>query len=77
MQKKKEIDLEKSSRFRYLDWEKIKTFYYVAKLGSFTKTSEFLYLSQPALSRQISSSQDDAGRRVYRDLETCERSSPG
>ena len=30
MQKKKEIDLDKSSRFRYLDWEKIKTFYYVA-----------------------------------------------
>jgi DNA-binding transcriptional LysR family regulator len=55
MQKKKEIDLEKSSRFRYLDWDKIKTFYYVSKLGSFTKTSEFLHLSQPALSRQISS----------------------
>jgi DNA-binding transcriptional LysR family regulator len=55
MQKKKEIDLDKSSRFRHLDWDKIKTFYYVAKLGSFTKTSEFLHLSQPALSRQISS----------------------
>lgn len=55
MQKKKEIDLDKSSRFRYFDWDKIKTFYYVAKLGSFTKTSEFLHLSQPALSRQIQS----------------------
>ncbi len=48
-----EIELDKSSRFRHFDWEKVKTFYYVAKLGSFTKTSEVLHLSQPALSRQI------------------------
>ena len=65
MQKKKEIDLDKSSRFRYLDWEKIKTFYYVSKLGSFTKTSEFLHLSQPALSRQISSMERILGRPLF------------
>ena len=65
MQKKKEIDLEKSSRFRYLDWDKIKTFYYVSKLGSFTKTSEFLHLSQPALSRQIQSMEKILGCPLF------------
>jgi DNA-binding transcriptional LysR family regulator len=65
MQKKKEIDLDKSSRFRYLDWDKIKTFYYVAKLGSFTKTSEFLHLSQPALSRQIQSMEKILGCPLF------------
>ena len=55
MQKKKEIDLNQSSCFRHFDWEKVKTFYYVAKLGSFTNTANFLHLSQPALSKQIAS----------------------
>ena len=65
MQKKIEIDLENTTRFRHLDWDKIKTFYYVAKLGSFTKTSEFLHLSQPALSRQISSMERILGRPLF------------
>lgn len=45
--------LNNTSVFRNFDWDKAKTFYYVAHLGSFTKASEFLRLSQPALSRQI------------------------
>lgn len=46
--------LNNTSAFRNFDWEKAKTFYYVVHLGSFTKASEFLRKSQPALSRQIS-----------------------
>jgi DNA-binding transcriptional LysR family regulator len=65
MQKKKDIDLEKSSRFRYFDWEKSKTFYYVSKLGSFTNASRFLHLSQPALSRQISSLEKQLGYPLF------------
>jgi len=45
--------LNNTSAFRNFDWEKAKTFYYVVHLGSFTKASEFLRKSQPALSRQI------------------------
>lgn len=47
------LKLENSARFRHFDWDKVKTFYYVAKLGSITNTAEFLHMSQPALSRQI------------------------
>lgn len=46
-------NLNNTSAFRHFDWDKAKTFYYVAHLGSFTKASEFLRISQPALSRQI------------------------
>ena len=46
-------ELSKVSRFRYFDWEKVKSFYYVGRLGSFTKAAQVLRLSQPSLSRQI------------------------
>jgi|GEM_PF-2787422 len=46
-------NLNNTSAFRNFDWDKAKTFYYVAHLESFTKASEFLRLSQPALSRCI------------------------
>jgi len=36
-----------------MDWEKLKTFYHVAHLGSFTKAAEHLNISQSALSRQV------------------------
>lgn len=41
-----------------MDWEKLKTFYYVAKAGSFSKAAETLFISQSALSRQISLLED-------------------
>jgi DNA-binding transcriptional LysR family regulator len=44
---------EDTPKFRNFDWEKSKTFYYVAKLGSFSSAARFLNISQPALSRQI------------------------
>ena len=40
-------------KFRNFDWEKAKTFYYVAKFGSFVSAGRFLNTSQSALSRQV------------------------
>jgi DNA-binding transcriptional LysR family regulator len=48
-----ELDLEVSPRFRNFDWDKAKSFYYVAKCGSFASAARFLNISQSALSRQI------------------------
>lgn len=47
------IELEITPKFRNFDWEKAKTFYYVAKCGSFANAARFLNISQSALSRQI------------------------
>jgi DNA-binding transcriptional LysR family regulator len=47
------MDLEDTPKFRHFDWEKAKTFYYVAKHGSFMSAARFLNISQPALSRQV------------------------
>ena len=35
------------------DWNKFRTFYHVAKAGSFTKAAENLHICQPSLSRSI------------------------
>lgn len=40
-------------KFRNFDWEKAKTFYYVAKCGSFANAARFLNVSQSSLSRQV------------------------
>ena len=37
----------------HLEWDKLKTFYYIAKLGNITKAAEFLRLSQSALSKSL------------------------
>ncbi|MGC8483221.1 MAG: LysR family transcriptional regulator [Thermodesulfobium sp.] len=47
------LELETDPRFRNFDWEKAKTFYYVAKFGSFASAGRFLNIAQSALSRQI------------------------
>lgn len=52
------LDLESAAlghtpKFRNFDWEKAKTFYYVAKLGSFVSAARALNISQSALSRKI------------------------
>lgn len=59
------IPLTNAPRFRHFDWDKAKTFYYVAQLGSFTRGSEFLHLSQPALSRQIQSLERGLGCPLF------------
>jgi len=57
--------LNNTSSFRNFDWDKAKTFYYVAHLGSFTKCAEVLNLCQPALSRQISSLEKSLGSLLF------------
>lgn len=47
------LEQENTSKFRNLDWEKAKKFYYVAKCGSFANAGRFLNTAQSALSRQI------------------------
>ena len=47
------VELEITPRFRNFDWEKAKTFYYIAKLGSFANAARFLNISPSALSRQV------------------------
>lgn len=50
----KELGLDQDSpKFRNFDWEKAKTFFYIAKLGSFASAARFLNISQSALSRQV------------------------
>ncbi|MGC8483665.1 MAG: LysR family transcriptional regulator [Thermodesulfobium sp.] len=46
-------ELEVTPKFRNFDWEKAKTFYYVAKSGSFVNAARLLNISQSALSRQV------------------------
>lgn len=58
-------NLDISPCFRYFDWEKAKTFYYISKMGSFTHASAFLNLSQPALSRQIMSLEHQLGYPLF------------
>ncbi len=57
--------LETSSRFRYFDWEKAKNFYYVSKFGSFTKAANFLRMSQPSLSRQVTCLEGNLGYPLF------------
>ena len=42
-----------------MDWDKLKIFHTVAEIGSFTKASGILNLSQSAISRQIQSLEND------------------
>jgi len=51
-----------------LQWDKLKTFYYVAKLGSFTKTGQHLNISQSALSRQIIELEYRVGHKLFKRL---------
>jgi len=45
--------LETSAYFRDLDWDKLKTFYYVAKVGNISNAAPFLNLTQSCSSRHI------------------------
>jgi len=42
-----------------MDWDKLKIFHTVAEIGSFTKASTILNLSQSAISRQVQSLEND------------------
>jgi hypothetical protein len=59
------LTLDNPRCFRRFDWDKAKTFYYISQLGSFSKGSEFLHISQPALSRQIQSLESSLGCLLF------------
>jgi len=48
-----------------MDWDKLRTFYRVAKAGSFTNASETLNLSQSAISRQVSALEKETGAPLF------------
>lgn len=51
-----------------LQWDRLKTFYYVAKLESFTKTGQHLNISQSAISRQIIDLEHQIGHKLFKRL---------
>lgn len=48
-----------------MEWHQIFGFYHVAKLGSFTKASEVVFRTQPALTQQIKSLEDELGCQLF------------
>jgi DNA-binding transcriptional LysR family regulator len=48
------------------DWNKFRTFYHVAKAGSFTKAAENLHICQPSLSRSIMALEDSLNMRLLK-----------
>ncbi len=52
-----------------MQWDKLKTFYYVAKFKSFTKTGQHLNISQSAISRQIIDLEYQAGHQLFKRLQ--------
>src|SRR5438132_6664818 len=48
-----------------LDWNFLKTFYYVATAGNLTRAADYLHLSQPALSRTIRKLEDRLGEKLF------------
>lgn len=48
-----------------MDWDKLRVFHTVAQAGSFTHAGEVLNLSQSAVSRQISSLEEDLGVQLF------------
>lgn len=49
-----------------MDWDKVRIFHAVAEAGSFTHAGETLHLSQSAISRQISSLEEDLKVQLFR-----------
>lgn len=58
-------ELIPSPQVKHFDWEKAKVFYFVAKCGSFAAAARFLNSSQPSLSRQISSLEQQVGFPLF------------
>lgn len=49
-----------------IDITKLKSFVAVADLGSFSKASEILYITQPAVTQQIKSLERMVGAKLFR-----------
>lgn len=48
-----------------LDWQQLKGFYYVARLGNFTKAAESVFRTQSALSQQIKALEQRLGYKLF------------
>lgn len=48
-----------------MEWHQISGFYHIAKLGSFTKASEVVFRTQPALTQQIKSLEKELGCQLF------------
>lgn len=51
-----------------MQWDKIKTFYYVAKFQSVTKAAQYLNIAQPAVSRQMMDLERQIGQKLFKRL---------
>lgn len=51
-----------------MQWDKLRTFYYVARFESFTKTSQHLNISQSAISRQVIDLEYRLGQKLFKRL---------
>lgn len=49
-----------------MDWDKLKTFYHVAKSGGFTKAEDIMHISQSSISRQIQTLEDRLKVRLFK-----------
>lgn len=59
------IDLETSSYFRGLDWDKLKHFYYVAKIENISHAADLLDTTQSSLSRHVSGLEKHLGYPLF------------
>src|SRR5262249_34138881 len=48
-----------------MEFDHLKGFYYVAKLGSFTEAAGRLFLTQPAISLQVKALEKELGERLF------------
>ena len=48
-----------------MDWDKLRIFHAVAEAGSFTRAGETLNLSQSAVSRQVSTLEEEVGIDLF------------
>jgi DNA-binding transcriptional LysR family regulator len=48
-----------------VDWDKLRIFHAVAEAGSFTRAGETLNLSQSAVSRQVSTLEEEVGIDLF------------
>ncbi len=48
-----------------MEFDQVKGFYFVAKLGSFTAAASRLYLTQPAISLQVKALEKEIGERLF------------
>lgn len=48
-----------------MEWNQISSFFHIAKLGSFTKASEAVFRTQPALTQQIKALEGELGYQLF------------